>query len=73
MNPGRILSVMVVAFVGLLFIMQITPEIETEIAATTITNTITLSILDLAEWVVPIGAIVGVLLMVFRQFQSRKV
>lgn len=73
MNPGRILSVMVVAFVGLLFIMQITPEIESEIAATTITNTITLSILDIAEWVVPIGAIVGVLLMVFRQFQNRKV
>jgi hypothetical protein len=64
---------MVVAFVGLLFVMQIAPEIETAIAATTITNTITLSILDIAEWVVPIGAIVGVLFMVFRQFQSRKV
>lgn len=72
MNPGRILSVMVVAFVGLLIVMQITPEIESEIAGTTITNTITLSILDIAEWVIPIGAIVGVLFMVFRQFQSRR-
>jgi hypothetical protein len=52
----------IMCFIALMFVLGIGPEIETAIAGTTITNTFVLAILDLMEWGIPVGLLVGALI-----------
>lgn len=52
-----ILGAVVVLFVGMLFIVNLTPEIETQITSANITNTMTKSLVDMSEWAIPVGGI----------------
>ena len=53
------IGVGIMAFIAIMFVLGIGPELETAIGATTITNTFTLAILNLVEWALPIGLLVG--------------
>lgn len=52
-----VLGAVLVLFIGILFVVNLTPEIETQITSANITNTMTKSLVDMSEWVLPVGAI----------------
>jgi len=71
MNIGRIVSVVMLAFVGLMLIIYITPEIEGAITgATGITNTFVIAMLGIAEWLIPIAAIMALFFGLFKLFKG---
>jgi len=71
-NPGKVMKVLILAFIGLMFVLTITPLIEAEITATTITNTTVLAILAIIEWVIPVAALVGIIYVAFKMFTGAR-
>jgi len=71
-NVSRIITVVMLAFVGLMLIIYITPEIETAItaASTDITNTFVIAMLGIAEWLIPIAAIMALFFGLFKLFKG---
>jgi lipopolysaccharide export LptBFGC system permease protein LptF len=72
MSLNKLVTAIMLAFVGLMFIVNITPEITATIEAAvapgtgTITNTFVVAMLTMAEWLMPVGALIGVFYGIFR-------
>lgn len=66
-----VLTGIIVIFIAILFIVQFTPTMESNISSANITNTTTSMLVDLSKWVVPTLAILGVILGGFSFFRSR--
>lgn len=64
----KVVVSLLLAFVGIIFVLQITPQIENGIVTTNITNTFTIAMLNMAKWLLPVGAIIGIFYGVFRMF-----
>jgi len=69
-NPSRIIVLLVMAFVVIMFLLSFVPELETAIAGSTITNEFVNSFLGIMVWVVPIGALIAILIAIFRTTKS---
>lgn len=67
-----VFSGIIVIFIALMFIIQITPTMESSIDSANITNATTSMLVDMSEWVVPVLALVGVILGGFAFFKSRQ-
>ena len=72
MNLNKVIVSLLMAFVGVMFVINITPEIETAISGASITNAFTSALVDMAEWVIPVGAIVAIFYGVFKLFGGRR-
>ena len=72
MSLKKIVTSMLLAFVGLLFVMEIGPIIETGITGYAGTNTFVIAILGMAEWLIPVGALVGIFYGVFRLMGGKR-
>lgn len=70
-SVGTLIQTIILAFVAFIFIISFTPTIEGTSTAN-ISNSFTKSMAEMAKWVIPVGAIVGVLYGVFRLFQSSR-
>lgn len=70
-NIQVVMSSLIIAFVALLFVINVTPTIETEITSANITNTFTSSMIDMASWLLPVGGIVAVFYGIFTMFRNR--
>lgn len=64
----RLFTTIILIIVALFFIGYVTPQIEA-IPTANITNDFVVMMLGLAKWVVPVGAIAGVILGVFTLFK----
>ena len=71
---GQIKAVFVgiiVIFICLMFIVEVTPMIETGVTSANISNPTTSMLIDMLVWVVPVLAIVGVIMAGFAMFKLR--
>jgi len=68
----KVFTTIILIIVALFFIAYVTPQIEA-IPTANITNDFVVMMLGLAKWVVPVGAIAGVILGVFTMFHTNKV
>lgn len=62
----------IVLFVALMFIVNMTPTLETDVSSANITNTMTSSMIDMSVWIVPVLAIVGCFMGAFGLFRLSK-
>lgn len=60
MNIGRLFEYLILALVGLMFIIEFAPELETAITGFTGTNTFVIALLGISEWVVPVSGIAAI-------------
>ena len=67
----RVLVMLLLAFVGLMFVINITPEIETAVASENITNAFTTALVDMSAWVLPVGAMVALFYGIFKLLKGR--
>lgn len=72
MSLKKIVTSLLLAFVGIMFVMEIGPIIETGIGGYAGSNTFVIAILDIAEWLVPVGALVGIFYGVFRLMGGKR-
>lgn len=66
-----VFSGIIIIFIAIMFVVQITPTMESSISSANITNTTTSMLVDLTEWVIPVLALVGLILGGFAFFRSR--
>lgn len=66
-----LLSSLIIAFIALIFIVQFTPMVETDVSSANITNNFTSSMIDMAVWILPVGGIVAVFYGIFSMFRGR--
>lgn len=71
-NPSRTITLLIMAFVILMFILSFVPELETAVAGSTITNDFVNSFLGIMVWVLPISALIAVLIAIFRNTGSSR-
>lgn len=67
-----VFSGIIIIFITIMFIVQVTPTYESEISSANITNTTTSMLVDMSEWVIPVLALVGVILGAFAFFRTRQ-
>ena len=67
-----VFSGIIIIFIALLFIVNFTPTIESEISSSNITNTTTSMLVDMSEWVIPVVALVGVIIAAFALFKATR-
>ena len=67
-NLKALMTTIIIAFIALIFIVQFTPTIETNVSSANITNTFTSSMVDMAVWILPVGAVVGVIFGIIKLF-----
>lgn len=70
-----IFTAIILIFIIIMFIVQFTPTMETEISSANITNTTTSMFVDMIPWVIPVLAVAGVIVTavgVFFAYRSRK-
>lgn len=72
MSLRKLVVGILLGFVGLMFIIYVTPEIEAEVSSANISNSFVSAMVDMAEWLLPIGGIVGVFYGVFRLFEGQR-
>lgn len=61
----------IVIYIAIMFIVQMTPTMESDISSANITNPMTSSLVDMSEWIIPVLAIVGVIIAGFAAFKLR--
>ena len=59
----------ILLYVAIMFIVTMTPTLETDISSANITNPMTSTMVDMSEWIVPVLAIVGVFIGAFALFR----
>jgi hypothetical protein len=69
-DPSRIITLLIMAFVVLMFILSFVPELEDAITNSTITNEFVNAMLGIMVWVLPIGALIAILIAIFRLGRS---
>ena len=65
-NPSRTIVLLIMAFVVIMFILSFVPELETAVTGSTIDNDFVNSFLGIMVWVLPIGALIAILVAIFR-------
>lgn len=70
MSLRKIVVALLLAFVGLMFVVNITPEIEGNVSSANITSSFVSSMVDMAKWLIPIGGIIGLFYGIFRLFEG---
>lgn len=68
MSLGKLATGVMVAFVGMLFIVNVTPTIESSVVSANVTNAFVSSMIDMAAWLLPIGGIMGIFYGIFHMF-----
>lgn len=68
MSLKKVVTAILLAFIGVIFIIQMTPQIESNVSSANITNSFTSAIVDMAAWLLPVGGLIGVFYGVFRLF-----
>jgi hypothetical protein len=68
MSFKKLVVGILLAFVGVMFIVYVTPEIESGIDTANITNGLVVALLNMAAWIIPVGGIVGCFYGVFKLF-----
>jgi len=61
----------VVLYVAIMFIVSMTPQLETDISSANITNPMTSGMIDMSVWIIPVLAIVGCFMAAFALFRLR--
>lgn len=64
---------LILAFIGLMFLFQFIPQLEGEASTDNISNSFVASMGDMAVWVIPVLAIVGVLYLGFNFIRSGRI
>lgn len=67
-----VFSGIIIIFIAIMFIVQITPTMESNISSANISNETTSMLVDMSEWVVPTLALVGIILGGFAFFKGRR-
>lgn len=70
MNLGKVVSGLLVSFIGIMFILGFVPVLEAEIVTTEITNSFVATMLDMSVWIVPAVAVIGIILYVVRGIRN---
>lgn len=70
MSLKKVVVAILLAFVGMMFLINVTPQIESSVSSANITNTFTSSMVNMAAWLLPVGGIVGVFYGIFRLFSG---
>lgn len=61
----------IVIYIAIMFIVNMTPQMESDISSSNITNPMTASLVDMSEWIIPVLAIVGIIIAGFAFFRMR--
>lgn len=61
----------IVIYIAIMFIINMTPQMESDITSANISNSLTSSLVDMSEWIIPVLAIVGVIIAGFGFFRMR--
>lgn len=67
MSLKKLISTLLLAYIGLIFIIEIAPEISTAVASSNSTG-FTLVMMNLAAWLLPVGGLIGIFYGVFKLF-----
>lgn len=67
-----IFSAGVLSFAAVMFIIELAPELENGIAGYAGTNTFIIAFLGIAEWAVPVGMLVAVVVGVFKHMEGSR-
>ncbi len=70
-NPKALITMLVLAFIGLMFIGTFTPVLESSVGSDNVTNATTGAFLDLSVWLIPVGATVGIILTGVAMFKGK--
>lgn len=68
MIKGVLVGIIVI-YVGIMFVVTMTPTMESDITSVNITAPMTSSLIDMAGWVIPVLAIVGLFMAAFAMFK----
>lgn len=71
MSLKKLVTSILLAFVGVMFIVNVTPMIESQVNSANITNALTKALIDMAAWVLPVGGIIATFYGVFKLFQGK--
>ena len=66
-----VFSGIIIIFIAIMFIVQMTPTMESNISSANITNATTSMLVDMSKWVVPVLAIIGVIMGGFAFLKTR--
>lgn len=69
---SKLVTTLLLAFVGLMFVIEVGPQIETAVLGYTGTNAFVEAILGMASWILPVGALVGIFYGIFRMMGGGK-
>lgn len=69
---NRIFGGIVTLFVIIMFLVGFIPTMESNVSSANITNTTVSSMVDMAVWVIPLAAVVGVILAGIGLMQWKK-
>jgi hypothetical protein len=70
MSFKKLVVGILLAFVGVMFIVYVTPQIEEGIDTANITNGLVVALLNMASWLIPVGGIVACFYGVFKLFSG---
>lgn len=70
MSFRKLVVGILLAFVGIMFIVYVTPQIEAGIDTANISNGLVVALLNMAGWLIPVGGIVGCFYGVFKLFSA---
>ena len=63
---------LIIVFIGIMFVIGITPTIESGVATANITNSLTSMLVDMSGWIIPVLAIVGLIMAAFLFIKSKR-
>jgi len=69
-NIAGIFTFSIMGLIGLMFIMEFVPELETAATGFTSTSTIVAAMVDMSVWIIPIVAIVSIILVGVKKLRS---
>lgn len=61
----------IVIYIALMFIVNMTPTLESDVSSANITNPMTSTLIDMSVWIVPVLAIVGIIAAGFAFFKLK--
>jgi hypothetical protein len=70
MKLKAIITFMLLGYIAMMWISEMTPDMEGSVSTANITNSMTASSIDMAVWIIPVLAAVAVIVSGLRQFLS---
>ena len=62
----------IIIFIAMMFITNMTPQLESSVSSANITNPTTSMLVDMSVWIIPVLAIAGVIMGGFSFFKMRR-